>query len=332
MIHNDNEVRLSEVAQGCQVLDGSPSLISKCCISDSLFGSLILRNKVSERVISFNDDITSRSLYRFRGVCRGLDRIAFEQDLSVYFITFTLAEGSVESMNSSLEGILHFLRRTFRKSGKRLYYAWVVELQKRRYYKSGTLALHWHFVVLAPQGALPDVKFNARSVRGHKYQVASEGSLVTSFELFKRWGRGQVLCGYAWSGIRRYLEKYLVKEYESFRGYKPEWANLNRFGSSHLGYMSYPEWAYGELRSLSDYGVPLDLLWVNKIGKVVSVCCEVARSDWSIARFQHLSLEELCAVSRNERSVLYRFESPWAMVHSKVLRRELSLSSKDRES
>jgi hypothetical protein len=275
------------------------------------------------------DDVAARSLYRFRKVCCGLERIAFEHDLSVYFMTFTLAGDSVDCLNSSLDSVLHFLRRKFKKAGEHLYYAWVAELQKKRYEKYGVLALHWHFVVLARHGALPDVRFNARAARGHKYEIVCDGSLVSARELYERWGKGQVLCGCAWSGVRNYLEKYMVKEYESFRGYKPEWARLRRFGASQMGYHAFPRWAYGELRSLSDLGVPLEDLWVQRVPGAVSVSCEVVREDWSLPQFAWVEPEKLLAMGRNERLVLYRFESPWVLVHDKPGHKDLSLGYTD---
>jgi hypothetical protein len=285
------------------------SLILKCRKSNSLYGSLLLRHGETGQCFSFSDDVVSRSLYRFRRVCTGLERTAREFGLSVYFLTLTLRGDEVASLNSSLDDFLSFLRMRFKRAGERLYFVWVVELQKKRYYKSGVLALHWHFVILAPHGSLPDVKFTQHSTR--HYRVVSEGSIVDSSDLFKRWGHGQVLCGYAWSGVRNYLEKYFTKEYEGFRGYKPEWFKLRRFGHSRLGYRGFPEWAYQKVACLSAEGVPVDSLYIERVGAEVRVSGGVdVPGGWDKEIVAGLRYD-VGFLARSERLLLFRFSSPW---------------------
>jgi hypothetical protein len=123
------------------------------------------------------------------------------------------------------------------------FYLWVVELQKKRYYKSGVKALHWHFAIICPDGVLPNVRFNQKSKR--KYEVLEQGTLVTTKELYAGWGYGQVFCMRGWSkGVYAYLSKYFTKDYGSLPDYNPEWSKLRRFGSSQVSYFRFPKWAY----------------------------------------------------------------------------------------
>ena len=39
--------------------------------------------------------------------------------------------------------------------------------------------------------------------------------------------------------IFRYMEKYMRKDYGTFRDYNPEWTKLRRFGCSRLGVYGY---------------------------------------------------------------------------------------------
>ncbi|MBA7550299.1 hypothetical protein ES705_42810 [subsurface metagenome] len=245
-----------------------------------------LKNKWTGQVFEFLTDPGSRSLFLFKAVCRGLDRMAQVLGWRVYFLTLTLRDDESLSVNRELNRFLSFLRMRFKRAGVRLIYAWVVELQKKRYLKYGVMCLHWHFVIVAPAGSLPDVRF-LPDARRH-YQVITDGSLITAVELFKRWGRGQVLCGYAWSGVQKYLGKYFTKDYESLADYKVEWSKLRRFGASQLGLARYPEWAYNELMSLRDDGLNLDSLKIVKTGGKVRLYDIRVDSQWSDGRGDYL--------------------------------------------
>jgi hypothetical protein len=189
----------------------------------------------------------------------------------------------------------------FRRAGLLWYYLWVVELQKKRYRRYGVKALHWHFAIVAPGGSLPDVHY-VKGGRKH-YQVQAEGSVVSSSDLFDRWGHGQVLCGYAWSGIGGYLGKYLSKDCESLAGYKREWASLRRFGSSRLGFYGYSEDGYTWLTVLESSGVPVCELRVWKKGSVIHV-----GADDPVWVDVHLGYYI------DTRVILYEHRSPWRVV------------------
>jgi hypothetical protein len=247
---------------------------------------MLLRNKHTGEMVKVDTSAKGKSGYRFRQACKGLDRWAEANGCKVYFLTLTLRSEDAETVNKDLNKFLNFLRARFRRAkdveqiavadseggesvcttssgGLPMRYVWVVELQKKRYTRTGVLALHWHFAIACPAGALPDVEF--RADRRVKYVVKEEGTVVTSRELWERWGRGQVLCMRTrCEGVYGYLGKYMAKDYGSLAGYKAEWVNLRRFGASRLSENAYPRWAY---EVVTEKGVEYDeFLWRRRVG------------------------------------------------------------------
>lgn len=230
------------------------------------------RNSVTGEEFETPDDPASRSLYLFKRACIGIDRLAREFGLQLYFVSLTLRGENVDKLNSDLNKFLNFVRARFRRSRLMWFYLWVVELQKKRYYESGVKALHWHIAGICEDGALPNVRFNSTARR--KYQVLREGSLITTKELYKGWGYGQVLCKEAWSsGVYDYLSKYFTKDYASLPDYNPEWAKLRRFGCSQMGYYRFPRWAFDTVKekilldpSFADFAIKKEGARVNFYG------------------------------------------------------------------
>lgn len=231
-----------------------PSLIRSSTTATNRLDSLTIKNSVTGKVLTFPLDGGSRRGYQFKRQCRALEEVAKAQGLSVYFLTFTLSSESSDSLTKELSRTRDVLQHRFKRATTPFYYVWVVELQKKRYARTGVKALHWHLAVAVPSGTLPDVQY-VKLARQH-YQVRSEGSLVTSTELFKRWGKGQVLSTLAWSGVYSYLGKYMAKEFESYK----EYDGLRRFGGSQLGVSAYPEWARQEINELERRGADLTCL------------------------------------------------------------------------
>jgi len=192
----------------------------------------------------FNTD-SNISDYKFKRVCKGLERMYSEdKGLQLYFLTLTLSDKDLRVCNKNLHKFIDFLQKRFNRSKLPFYYVWVVELQWKRYLKYGKLARHWHFVILAPVGSLPDVEYRKNQVP--HYKIIRDGSLVKNKDLFIRWGYGQVFCKSAWSkNIYGYLGKYLEKQAKKGGGSGFPFALASRrFGSSNLKYFSYPNWAY----------------------------------------------------------------------------------------
>jgi len=183
--------------------------------------------------------------YKFKRVCRALERLYnVIKGLQLYFVTLTLSDKNLEVCNKNLDKFMNLLRMRFHRSKLPFWYVWVVELQWKRYLKYGKLARHWHFVILAPVGSLPDVEF--RQYQVPHYKVIRDGSIIKNSDLIKRWGYGQVFCKSAWSkNVYGYLGKYLEKQATRGDGSGSPFALASRrFGSSNFGHYAYPNWAY----------------------------------------------------------------------------------------
>lgn len=178
----------------------------------------------------------SPSVMSLRRRMRGFSALAVRLDLDVHFLTLTVQSEKLSDAPRQLHRFVSFLQMRFKRAGLPFIYVWVLEVQMRRLVRTGELARHWHMVIGVPQGTLPNVDY-VKSAFLH-YQVRSEGSVVTSGELFERWGQGQVLCKVANSNPRRYLEKYLTK----LEGYGLLSSDTKLVGSSSFGTAAWPEW------------------------------------------------------------------------------------------
>jgi hypothetical protein len=219
-----------------------------------------LRNGETGKSFEVQLSPPERSKFRFKRACRGLDRIMEHLGYEAYFLTLTLNAESLEAQNRDLHKLFCFMAQRFRRAGVHWFYAWVVELQKQRYQHFGQKALHWHVCIVARHGALPDCHYDKEARRGHRFVVYRDGDIVTVGDLFDRWGKGNVFCMRAYSsGVHGYMGKYMEKDYSSFRGYRPEWANLRRWGASQMGVFAFPEWAYQKHLEVwgSPYMMPL---------------------------------------------------------------------------
>jgi len=248
-----------------------------------------------------------RKRLTFRYVCRALDALAERFGLRVYFLTFTLGD-DVSVQSCELNRILSFLRMRFSRRGLRFWYAWVIELQRKRYLRFGVKALHWHFAVIAPAGSLPHVEFRPKSRL--KYHVVSEGSVVSSSDLFRFWGRGQVFCCYALGRIERYLGKYLGKDDELLAsGAFPEFDGFRRFGCSQMGRERLPIWAKDWLAKLDGEGVPVDDLVIRREGSWVRLYGY--GDELSLSRIKRELDTERVGIKMHR---VREFRSPWRVV------------------
>jgi len=223
-------------------------------------------NQLTKEVFELSDEPGSRSSYRFRRLCRALDRKAMREGLEIYFVTLTLGPDDAGVRSRELNRILDFLRVRCRRAGSEFLYVWVIELQAKRYHRTGKMVPHWHFAIAVAPGGLPDVEFRAGA--GRRYVVKCEGSIVASHELWSEWGYGQVFPCRAKTRVYGYLSKYLGKEQGGVGDARSIWGSARRFGSSRFGRDAYPQWAREKLECLSRMGVPLDRL---------RVCCTGGR-------------------------------------------------------
>ncbi len=205
-----------------------------------------LQHSVTGQAISVDDSPDERSKYLFRLACRALDLLGGRLGLEFYVLSLTQnPKIGIDAMNRDIHGFLTWIRNRLNRAGLRFLYVWVVELQLKRFLTYGEKALHWHVVIACPRSALPDVEFVQDAPKGRKYQMREEGEVIKQRDLFKRWGRGHVLCGVRRSpSVYGYLSKYFGKDWISARGARPEWARLRRWGSSQMGHYKFPKWAF----------------------------------------------------------------------------------------
>lgn len=238
------------------------------------------RNRVSGE--SFAVDPRSRRGSCFENRLKALKRHAAAENLSVYFLTLTLSTSHMDIESKALNRFLSWLRGRFEARGQRLYYAWVLEYQLKRYAQYGDLVCHWHIAMAAPVGWLPNVKYVQNAVR--HYQVQSEGLVVRSMELFKRWGYGQCLCCLARGNLQQYLGKYLFKNLEGGQ------SGSRMFSSSMMQWWSFPAWAFGVIKEcfVSGLDIVKACLCKGEVGRLLRLTvtdgadCNllVVRSPW----------------------------------------------------
>ena len=265
-----NNIILRQQAQALPVPKSTPSLIGSSITPTTRLASLTLKNNVTGKVINFPANRVSRRAYEFKRRCRALEITASGKKLALYFVTFTLRNESASAVTSELSRALEGLHKYFKDAHLPFYYVWVIELGKKRYYKHGVKAMHWHIAVAVPDGSLPDCQFIKKAPPKHHIKVRSQGNVVTTSELFKRWGNGLVFSTKAWSGVFGYLGKYMSKELESYTEYGD---HFRRFGSSQFGILAYPEWARVALDELASHGAEI---WD----------CHTTRSPGSVTLYQ----------------------------------------------
>lgn len=208
----------------------------------------LVRGDTGEQ-FTFDCDPASRSLYKFKRAATGLSRLCSAHGLVIYFLTLTLRGEDVNTQNKDLNKFFNWLRNRFSRRHVEMWYLWVVELQKKRYARTGVPALHWHIAIAVPEDALPHVGWDDNT---GELVTLSGGYLVSFAELEKFWGRGFVWCQVSKSNVFNYLKKYLVKDYGAFADYNPAWSNLRRFGSSQLKLYASPAWVFENVKHLAD--------------------------------------------------------------------------------
>lgn len=226
-------------------------------------------------------DPDGRSQIRFKQACKGLDRLCDEWGLWRYFLTLTLDDEHIGDANSQLNGFLNFLRNRFRRDGSPFFYVWVVEAQKKRYRRYGKKALHWHFVIVCPALSFPDIDYRRPEFKRGLY-VKEEGRVVANADLVRRWGRGMVFSQVVKSPtVFGYISKYFSKDYGAVKGWKPEWANLRRWGCSNLSFNRWPAWAYNWVKAQLATRPELEDCYFRKQGSTVHVGAKDERGKFS---------------------------------------------------
>jgi hypothetical protein len=247
----------------------------------------------SGKVVGFkgDDELTGHALAgakrmaTFKARCKGLERFASDNGLTVYFLTLTLKSDSGEMR--MLNRFLNWLRARFKRHGMKIGYLWVLEPQEKRYERTGILARHWHIAIACAMGALPNVEYLPNAVK--HYHMISDGSVVKEAELHKYWGFGQELCSLAQRSLSDYLGKYMEKNLK-------ELLDLGRrFGSSMLLWWRISRWAYEVVREFWAAGLDVLKVWFT-------------RGD--AARLLHFKVTDGVTME------FYTIPSPWRRVES----------------
>lgn len=185
----------------------------------------------------------------------GLVRFAEGNGCIVYFLTLTQAKA--DSSTRRLNKLMNFVRARFKAAGLPLKYAWVDEPQEQRYEKTGVMAKHWHMVIAAPVGSLPNVEFIEQAPQGQKYHMISDGRVIKQNELYKRWGYGQELCQIARGSVWSYVSKYLESNLKAY-------GNMGRrFGSSMLTWWCISRWAFSCVHEFWIAGLDVIKTWFS---------------------------------------------------------------------
>lgn len=191
----------------------------------------------------------SRRGYTFRDRLKALKRKALAEKLTVYFVSLTLSSSHMDVESKNLHKFLMWLKARFKARGCKLYYAWVLEYQLKRYERSGDLVRHWHLAIAVPFCSLPNVRYVQHAVR--HYQVVSQGLVVSTGELLRFWGYGQCLCVLARGSLAGYLGKYLEKNLEVGS------PGARMFSSSIMRWWSFPAWAFGIIQECFSAGLDI---------------------------------------------------------------------------
>lgn len=247
-------------------------------------GRVFLRHDVSGDVVDFCPCGDCRSMYRFKSKCAGVQRMADELQLAIYFVTVTLRDEDYGTVNDAVSKFGNSLRMIFRRAGLPFFYVWAVELQRKRYVKYGREFLHWHFGIAVPAYALPNI--GSKGPRGGPRDV-EEGAIVTLARLQDLWGRGFVWCELARSDLQGYLSKYFSKDYGSLAGFNPAWRSLRRFGASQMNYRAWSKWAYETARQVVEQAPAYGGLQLRKCGggfRAIAVLAD--GSELEVARYR----------------------------------------------
>lgn len=243
---------------------------------------VILHNTLTGDRVPLLFTAEEKARYRFRLACLGVDRHRVEHGSALYFVTLTLADADIDAGNSQIVRFADWFRHAFK--GLPFAYTWVVELQKRRYKRSGEKALHWHMVLSVPDGSLPHVE----KTRNGRLRLVEDGRIVSNARLIKRWGLGMVFSARVKAPtVYGYLGKYMGKD-RGVRDFDPAWANLRQWGSSQLGVKKWPGWAYRWALGLSErYPAAADL-YFRKAGRHVAAGA-ISEDGCFTAIFEHES-------------------------------------------
>lgn len=225
-------------------------------VSSQTSEAISLKNRSTGKVIHISLDKVSKRSYKFQKSCRAIQQMCADKGLTMYFVTFTLKSSSYGTITKEFSRMLDFFRHRLDRAGYEYVYLWAVELQKKRYAKTGRMYRHWHLAVGVEDGLLPDVEYLPDNPK--HYNVKQEGTLITVRDLVGVWGEGQVFSCKAYESLAGYLGKYMDKN-EEFLDYKQK-----MYGSSKIdSHYRYPAWVRDEMEGAEGRGVDFEPLVVK---------------------------------------------------------------------
>lgn len=197
---------------------------------------MLLKSRLSGAKIAlpeFQDG--DKTAWRFRARTKFFSRFIEVYNLHVSFLTFTLSTENILADMKIFYRVIHDMCDVVRRSGHKIFYLSVVEIQVRRYYKTGKLVPHLHIAVATDAvGLFPHAGKSGATGRIKKVR---DGKVITFDWLYKNAKQklGIYFCCDAWSNnLYNYLGKYLAKPALLDEFKKQYGKRLSVFSSSHL--------------------------------------------------------------------------------------------------
>jgi len=152
-----------------------------------------------------------RSMWLKKKRLKDFQNMVTAEGLNVSFLTLTCSD--VNGGEKYFKQVMDSMRHAVVRAGYVFKFVWVLEVQPKRYIKTGELARHWHIVLASDGvGVFPHAKYHKERPRGRKYEKIRDGSVITFDWLHTHTLQkiGQYFCmdGYS-RGLYRYLLKYL---------------------------------------------------------------------------------------------------------------------------
>jgi len=172
---------------------------------------LILQNEITKR--TFDIDLDMTPLWVLQSKIDALDEIALEKGLVRSLLTVGLKK---EELRHPSRDTHRFMQRIKRRVEKRygpgtFQFVWVMEWQPHRLLVYGDDAQHYHCLIAAPPGCMPDYKYVQIAAKRNHYQCVREGDLITEAWIHDTWARGLILCKRCTGDMKTYMGKYMTK-------------------------------------------------------------------------------------------------------------------------
>ena len=214
----------------------------ECLYTVGRQGHIVLKHERTGRVLYVDKALTP--LYTFATKVLALQEIALDAGLVLSLLTVTLGK-QVESPYNDLHPMMQKIKRRIDKvyGPGRFQWTWVLEWQPSRLEAYAVLAQHYHILIAAPPGCMPNYKFVQDATRRNHYQCVREGDVIKELWIKDTWARGLILCTDARIDVKPYLEKYMIKNLND-KTCPAHSKHLRLFASSKdVTKLAIPKWA-----------------------------------------------------------------------------------------